>query len=193
MIFKKETEFWKMIEGDRRVKILTSILNKIEASSPYIIRCALCCCLGFPGGSNGKESACKAGGLDSSPGLGRSPEEGNGNPLQYLCLGNPMDRGAWQATVHGVAKSQAQLSDQHLLFCCCLVTKLGPILCDPMDCSLPVSSVHGISQARIHWDGLPFPSPGDLPYPGIKLPSPALAGGIFTTEPPRKTMCPIDI
>ena len=45
------------------------------------------------------------------PGLGRSPGEGNGNPLQYSCLGNPMDRGAWQATVHGVTKSQTQLSD----------------------------------------------------------------------------------
>ena len=47
----------------------------------------------------------------SIPGLGRSPGEGNGNPLQYSCLGNPMDRGAWWATVHGVAKSQALLSD----------------------------------------------------------------------------------
>ena len=42
--------------------------------------------------------------VDSAPGFGRSPGEGNGNPLQYSCLGNPMDRGAWQATVHGVAK-----------------------------------------------------------------------------------------
>ena len=47
----------------------------------------------------------------SIPGSGRSPGERNGNPLQYSCLGNPMDRGAWQATVHGVAKSQTQLSD----------------------------------------------------------------------------------
>ena len=61
--------------------------------------------LGFPGGSDGKESACNAGDLGSIPGLGRSPGEGNGNPLQYPCLENPMDRGAWWATVHGVAKS----------------------------------------------------------------------------------------
>ena len=182
-----------MIEGDGRGKILMSILNKIEVSSPYIIRCALCGWLDFPGGSAGKESACKAGDLDSIPGSGRSPEEGDGNPLQYLCLGNPMDRGAWGATVHEVAKSKARLSDEHFHFCCCLVTKLGPILCDPMDCSLPGSFVHGISQASIHWNGLPFLSPGDLPYPGIKLPTPALAGGIFTTEPPRKKMCPTDI
>ena len=48
--------------------------------------------------------------VDSIPDLGRSPGEGNGNPLQYSCLGNPIDRGNWQATVHRVAKSQTQLS-----------------------------------------------------------------------------------
>ena len=52
----------------------------------------------------GKESACNVRDLGSIPGLGRSPREGNGNPLQHSCLGNPMDRGDWQATVHGVAK-----------------------------------------------------------------------------------------
>ena len=51
--------------------------------------------MGFPGGSDGKESACTAGDLVSIPGLGRFPGEGNGNPLQYSCLQNPMDRGAW--------------------------------------------------------------------------------------------------
>ena len=56
------------------------------------------------GGSNGKESACTVGDLGSIPGLGRSPGEGNGNPLQYSCLGNTMDRGTWWATVYGVAK-----------------------------------------------------------------------------------------
>ena len=60
---------------------------------------------GFPGGSEGKESACSAGDLDSIPGSGRSLGEGNGNPLQNSCLENPMDRGAWWATVHGVTKS----------------------------------------------------------------------------------------
>ena len=59
---------------------------------------------GFPGGSDGKESACNAGDLGSIPGLGRSPGEGNCYPLQYFCLENPMDRGAWRATVHGVAR-----------------------------------------------------------------------------------------
>ena len=66
---------------------------------------------GFPGGSDGKESACNAGDLGSIHGSGRSPGEGNGNPFQYSCLGNPIDRGAWWATVHGVAKSWTRLSN----------------------------------------------------------------------------------
>ena len=60
---------------------------------------------GLPCYLSGKESTCQAGDIDSIPGLGRSPGEGNGNPLQYPCLGNPMDRGAWWATVHGIAES----------------------------------------------------------------------------------------
>ena len=67
--------------------------------------------LGFPCGSAAKESACNAGDLGSIPGSRRSPGEENDNPLQYSCLENPMDRDAWWATVHGVAKSQTQLSD----------------------------------------------------------------------------------
>ena len=59
---------------------------------------------GLPCRLSGKESTCQAGDTDSIPGLGRSPGKGNGNPLQHSCLGNPMDRGDWQATVHGVAK-----------------------------------------------------------------------------------------
>ena len=75
---------------------------------------------GFPGGSNGKESACNAGDLDLIPGSGRSPGEGKGDPLQCSCLDNSMDRGAWWATVHGVAKSPTQLSDFtffHKMYC----------------------------------------------------------------------------
>ena len=67
--------------------------------------------IGFPCGSDGKESACNAGNLGSISGLGRSPGGGNGNPLQYSCLKNPMDREAWWATVHSVAKSWTQLND----------------------------------------------------------------------------------
>ena len=59
---------------------------------------------------NGKESACNVGGLGLTPGLGRSPGEANGNPLQYSGPGNPMERGAWQTTVQGVAKNGTQLS-----------------------------------------------------------------------------------
>ena len=65
----------------------------------------------FPGGSVHKEYACNAGDLGSIPGFGRSLGEGNGNLLQYSCLRNPMERGAWQATVQGVAGSQTRLSD----------------------------------------------------------------------------------
>ena len=62
--------------------------------------------LGFPGGSDGKDSACTVGDPSSIPGLGRSPGGGHGNPLQCSCLENPIDRGAWKAIVHGVTKSQ---------------------------------------------------------------------------------------
>ena len=62
--------------------------------------------MGFPGGSAGKESACNVGDLDSKPGAGRSPGEGNSYSLQYSGLENSIDRGAWHATVHGVAKSR---------------------------------------------------------------------------------------
>ena len=64
------------------------------------------CIYTSPDGSDVKASAYNAGDPDSIPGLGRSPGEGNGNPLQYSCLENPMDRGAWWAAVYGFAKSQ---------------------------------------------------------------------------------------
>ena len=69
--------------------------------------------MGFPGGSEVKESACNVEDLGSVPGLGRSPGEGNSYLLQYSCLENSMDRGDWQTTVHGVAKSRTRLSDFH--------------------------------------------------------------------------------
>ena len=73
---------------------------------------------GFPGSSAGKEFACNARDPGLIPESGRSPGGGQGNPLQYSCLENPMDRGAWRATVHGAAKSQTCLSDymQHLRY-----------------------------------------------------------------------------
>ena len=69
----------------------------------------------FPGGSNGKASACNAGDPGLIPGSGRSPGEGNGNPLQYSCLENSTDRGAWRATVYVVAQSWTSLSNSHTL------------------------------------------------------------------------------
>ena len=72
--------------------------------------------MGLSSWLSSKESICNAGATGDSgwiPRLGRSPQDGNGNPLQYSCLENPIDRGAWQAIVHGVAKSQAWLSNYH--------------------------------------------------------------------------------
>ena len=65
--------------------------------------------MGFPGASDDKESACNAGDLGSIPGLGTSAGGGHSNPLQYSCLENPMDRGAWWATIHEVAESDMTL------------------------------------------------------------------------------------
>ena len=101
----------------------TSILFSIVAASIYILNVCQQCkrvslfsasfpTLGFPSGSNGKESACNAGYPGLIPGSGRSPGEGNGNPLQYSCLENLMDRGAWQATVHGDAKKESNMTEQ---------------------------------------------------------------------------------
>ena len=71
----------------------------------HIHICTVLSSMGFPGGSNGKESACNVGDSGCILRLGRSPRERYGNPLQYFCPENPMDRRAWRATVHGVAKS----------------------------------------------------------------------------------------
>ena len=70
--------------------------------------------MGFPGGSDSKESACNSGDLGLISGSGRSPEGGNGDPLQYSCLGNPMVRGTWQTTVQGVAKSWTWLKQLNM-------------------------------------------------------------------------------
>ena len=88
---------------------------------------------GFPGGLVVKSPHAKAGDQGPIPGSGGSLGGGHGNPLQDSCLENPMDRGAWWATVRGVAKSQMQFIS---------VAQLCPTLCDPMDCSMPGLPVH---------------------------------------------------
>ena len=117
--------------------------------------------MGFPRSSLSNESACNAEGPGLIPGLGISPGEGNGKPLQCFCLENPMDRGTWQATVHVLPRVGHDLvtpppraecvpSDEGLLvlgfslcelltksYCCCSVAKSCLTLCDPMDCSMP--------------------------------------------------------
>ena len=72
--------------------------------------------MGFSGDSDSKESACSLRDSGSIPGSGRSPGEGNGYPLQYFCLENSMDRGAWWATVYGIVKSRTRLSNQHYYY-----------------------------------------------------------------------------
>ena len=82
----------------------------------------------FPGGSEDKASACNAGDPGLIPELGRSSGEGNGNPLQYSCLENPIDGGAWEAAVHGVAKSRTQLSNfTHFTHCANKLNKQATI------------------------------------------------------------------
>ena len=112
---------------------------------------------GFPGGSDGKESACNAGDPGLIPGLGRSPGEGNGYPLQYSCQENSMDRRAWWATVYGVAR----VGDNWMIFTFSvqfsLVAQSCLTLCDLMDCSTPGLPVHHqlpeSTQTHVHWVG----------------------------------------
>ena len=195
--------------------------------------CSFHVSVGFPCGLDSKESSCNAEDLDSIPGLGRSPGEGNGYPLQYSCLENSKDRGTWRITVQGVAMSltwdwvthtftfpcfcipslswlatvwicplklredqggwmslqirnrgcrkdlysgvpQSPLQFQfrelcnnssgHFVLkwgsycCCCLLAKSCLTLCDPVNCSLAISSVHGISQSRVSKMGHSSPS-----------------------------------
>ena len=79
--------------------------NKVQEIYRTLFQTNFTKCPGFLGGSDSKESACNTRDLGSIPGLGRSPGEGHGNPLQYPCLGNPMKKGALWAAVHGAAKS----------------------------------------------------------------------------------------
>ena len=91
--------------------------------NPYICRksvflWSLYCKLGVPWWFSGKESTCQAVNAGSIPGSGRSPREGHGNPLQYSCLGNPMDRGAWWAALHGIARVAHSWVTEQAGVCC---------------------------------------------------------------------------
>ena len=122
------------------------------------------------------------------PWSGRAPGEGNGNPLQYSCLENSMDKGAWWATVHGVAKSWYGWAHTHSMW-------LVVVWCYSLSClRLFVTQWTVAHQAPLSiefsrqgsWSGLPFPSPGDLPNSGIKPRSPALQADSLPSEPPGK-------
>ena len=109
----------------------------------------------FPGHSV-VESSCQAGDRGSTPGSGIFPEEGSSNPLRYSFLENSRDRGAWWATLHGVASSQMiqWLSRQACALQFSSATQPCPTLCDPMDCSMPDFPVHHqflkLAQASVH-------------------------------------------
>ena len=139
----------------------------------------------FSGGSDGKESACHAGDLSLIPGLGRSPGEGNGHPLQYSCLENSINRGAWWGTVHWVAKSQTRLKRlssssrpvETKLFCiqkCQSLSHARPFV------TPPGSSVHLILQARIlEWVAIPFSRGSSRPRDQTQVS--CMAGRFFIT------------
>ena len=95
----------KLVLSSKKANVQEMTHTQRELSLWYILDMR-----GIPYRSVGEESPCNAGDLDSIPALGRSSGEGNGNPLQYSCLKNPMDRGAWQATVHGIARARHDLA-----------------------------------------------------------------------------------
>ena len=154
---------------------------------------------GFAGGSVVKNPPAYAGDAGSIPELGRSLGGGNGNSFQYSCLGNPMDRGTWQATMfrrsyflfcvsfnRGKLCSGSQLNFSPVLSiiirsyaCICVLAQLCPTLCKPVDCSPPGSSDHGIFQARIlEWVAISSSRGSSWPREWTaSLVSPALAGG----------------
>ena len=131
--------------------------------------------LGFPGSTSGKEPACqckrqKRWGFD--PWVGKIPWRREWQPTPVFL--------PWES--YGL-----RMLVGLFFLCVCVCAQLCPTLYDPMECSPPGSSVHGISQVKILKNESPFPPPGDLPDPGIKPASPASAGRFCTTAPWRKT------
>ena len=106
-------------KSSNRSKLRCFWITEPEVNPGFLLQSfwCFCCTLGFPGGSEVRASACTAGDLGSIPGSGRSRGEGNGNPLQCACLENPMDGGAWWATVHQVAKIDFTSLSLYIVFC----------------------------------------------------------------------------
>ena len=109
-IFLLSLNFWGGDEKKKEKGNSLCILVTLHPSLTMIFRDGMYPCEGLRQWLSGKESACNAGDLGSVPGWGKSPGGGHSNPLQYSCLENPMDRGAWRAAVHGVVQSWTQLS-----------------------------------------------------------------------------------
>ena len=131
----------------------TVYLWEDEILKKQIIPC--CCCLVVLVVKNLPASVGDIRDVDSIPGLGRSPVEGNSNPLQYSYLENPKDRKAWRATVHRVAKSQPQPKQLRGHTCCCSIPQSCLNLCDPTACSMPAIPVLyyllEFAQIHVHW------------------------------------------
>ena len=150
--------------------------------------------IGFPGGSDGKESACNARDLGSIPWSWRSPGGENGYPFQYPHLGNPMDREAWHysSRVHRVRHDWTTFTFHLSWLVCarmyvCSVTQSCLMLCNPVDCSPPGASVHGTSQARIlGWVAIPFSRGSSWPRDRTQVP--CIAGRFFTIWATREAL-----
>ena len=138
----------------------------------------------------------------SIPGLGRCPGGEHGNPLQYFCVENPMDKGAWPAAVHRIAQSGTPVkqhacaafktrdNDKRGSTVKVLVAQLCPTLCEPMNYSPPGSSVHGIFQARIlEWVAIPFSRRPSQPRDRSR--SPTLQADSLPSEPQEGDSKPV--
>ena len=131
--------------------------------NPYVCRksvflWSLYCKLGIPWWFSGKESTCQAVNAGSIPGSGRSPREGHGNPLQYSCLGNPMDRGAWRAALHGVTRvAQSWATEQQACAASLLLTwQHGHFLCRTFTASMsPSNAQHHTRHDECHVSSSP--------------------------------------
>ena len=163
-----------------------------------------------------KKAACNAEDTVSLPGSGRSPGEGNGNPLQYSCLGNPMDRGAWWPMDLGVARVEHNfvtklppssqgygvMKKTTVIYvprryncCCCLLFScyiVSESFATPWTLAHQAPLCMGFPRQE-YWSGLPSPSLGNVPNPETETSSPTLTGRFFTTEPSWKPQIIINV